>query len=304
MKNMLSSYIRAKQLPVHAVCRNCQTRLEGPFCHICGQNVFKGSKRSFRDLAFNTLENLFAIDYKLLITLKYLLFFPGRLTKEYINGRIVRYVHPSKLFWFISLLFFTLVTININRNKQEIALDESNISTIINSSQDSISKTIIPEQYNEYKAKTDKINSTIGNAVNAINSDDFKGYISTYSPYVAFILIPFFAFLLFLLYRDKKLFYADYLAFALHFHSFVFILLGAYLLLKMSFEKVEISSVVFFYAPMLYFIIASWYVFRPGIFSLIAKSILIVILFGITIIATLIFFFVTALNLSSSHPLI
>ncbi len=77
-----------------------------------------GARRSIRDLTFNMTENIFSFDDKIFSTLIYLLFVPGKLTKEYMKGRIVSYVHPSKLFWFISILFFTLLTIHIDKEKE------------------------------------------------------------------------------------------------------------------------------------------------------------------------------------------
>ncbi len=113
--------MKRKTTLVHAVCKNCETHLQGRYCHVCGQDVFSGAIRTVKDLTFNAVENMFVLDNKLFSTLKYLIFFPGKLSVEYRNGRVKRFVHPSKLFWFISIIFFTLLTVQI---KNLISEDE------------------------------------------------------------------------------------------------------------------------------------------------------------------------------------
>lgn len=291
MKTTRSSYNRDKQLPVHAVCRNCQTKLEGPYCHRCGQNVFVGTKRSFSELAFNTLENMFAVDHKLLVTLKYLIFFPGKLTKEYINGRIVRYVHPSKLFWFISLLFFMLVTYNIKQQSANISKATDAITQQI-AQQNQANGKVRKDPAQKVQQSSSESNETdfLSKLTKASKHIDIAGYVTTYSPYVTFLLIPFFAFLAFILYKERSYFYADYLAFALHFHSFVFILIGSYLGIQLLFPNLNIGGLIFFFIPVTYFLIASWVVFKPGIPALIGKSVLIFFTFGIAILSVLLAF--------------
>lgn len=297
MKTIFSSYKRAKQIPVHAVCRNCHTQLQGPYCHICGQNVFHGSKRSFREIAFSTLENMFAIDKKLLITLKYLLFFPGRLTKEYINGRIVRYVHPSKLFWFISIFFFMLLSYNIRKQSEKVYNMKDLIEQKSDTSSTGLKSTInlsgIPE--NKHRAEEGNINQIATSILGVDKEVDLTGYLTTYSPYVSFLLIPFMALLLLIHYPQKNYFYADYLAFALHFQAFVFLVTGCYLGLKDLFPTLNINSIVFLYLPAFYFIVASITVFRPKPHKLILKSFSIIVLFGLAVLIVMLTFLVTIL---------
>ena len=92
---------RKKKLPVLLVCRNCGVHVYGRYCHVCGQDLFAGRKRSVWDIIFGFFDSILSWDHKLWATLKLLLFFPGKLTKEYTSGHVVRFVHPSKLFWFV-----------------------------------------------------------------------------------------------------------------------------------------------------------------------------------------------------------
>jgi hypothetical protein len=123
---------RQKTILVHAVCRNCGTQLFGRYCHTCGQDVFVGAKRTVKKLIFNALENMFALDNKILSTLKYLIFYPGKLSLEYKNGRVCRYVHPFKLFWFITIIFFTILSLYIHKEQQRNNKDNTSKELVNN----------------------------------------------------------------------------------------------------------------------------------------------------------------------------
>jgi hypothetical protein len=108
-----------KTAVVRAVCRNCGTPLVGRYCHVCGQDVFAGTNHRLREFFTNSFNVIFAWDSKIFRTLWALTAFPGRLTKEYLDGRITRYVHPSKLFWFMTIVFFALLLSQIKVDDAE-----------------------------------------------------------------------------------------------------------------------------------------------------------------------------------------
>jgi hypothetical protein len=87
--------------------------------------LFVGAQRSVKDLLLNAVANIFCLDNKIFVTLKYLLFFPGKLSVEYVKGRIVSYVYPSKLFWFISILLIAVASSQIDWNNQRQTMDET-----------------------------------------------------------------------------------------------------------------------------------------------------------------------------------
>jgi hypothetical protein len=93
--------------PTHAVaCLNCGTVLVGSHCHACGQRgqVHKTLGAFFRDLLHGVLH----FEGKLWRTLPMLAWRPGRLTREYIDGRRASYVSPIALFLFVVFLFFAV----------------------------------------------------------------------------------------------------------------------------------------------------------------------------------------------------
>jgi hypothetical protein len=85
-------------------CANCGATLEGPYCHECGQNA-DNHKRSIFHLIIEAIEGMFHLDGRLALTLPALFFQPGKLAKDYMEGRIVRHVPPFRTFLVALLLF-------------------------------------------------------------------------------------------------------------------------------------------------------------------------------------------------------
>lgn len=96
-----------------SACLNCATPLIGSHCHACGQaaHVHKTLGAFFHDL----LHGVFHFEGKIWRTLPMLVARPGKLTREYIDGRRASYVSPIALFLFcVFLLFTTFNTLNTN----------------------------------------------------------------------------------------------------------------------------------------------------------------------------------------------
>lgn len=89
-------------------CLNCGTILEGKFCHVCGQENLE-IKESFGHMMNHAISDYFHFDHQFFHTLKPLLFRPGFLTNEYMAGRRAQYLHPVKMYIFISIVYFLLL---------------------------------------------------------------------------------------------------------------------------------------------------------------------------------------------------
>lgn len=91
-----------------SACLNCGTLLVGSHCHTCGQaaHVHKTLGAFFHDL----LHGVFHFEGKIWRTLPMLVIRPGKLTREYIDGRRASYVSPIALFLFCVFLLFTTFT--------------------------------------------------------------------------------------------------------------------------------------------------------------------------------------------------
>ncbi len=97
----------ATRLAGSEACLNCGTGLKGPFCHYCGQPD-RRIMRFFPVLLREFLEDFADFDSRFARTLKPLLFRPGRLTRDFLDGRRFRYSPPLRLYLFSSIVFFLL----------------------------------------------------------------------------------------------------------------------------------------------------------------------------------------------------
>ena len=90
-------------------CLNCGTPLAGPHCHQCGQraHVHRTLSAFFHDLLHGVLH----FEGKTWRTLPLLVWKPGQLTREYIEGKRARYVSPIALFLFV--VFFTYALFSV-----------------------------------------------------------------------------------------------------------------------------------------------------------------------------------------------
>ena len=106
-----------------SACLNCGTQLVGRHCHQCGQaaHVHKSLGAFFHDL----LHGVFHFEGKIWHTLPKLILRPGRLTREYIDGRRASYVSPIALFLFSVFLMFAAVK-NLHWEPESVADIEVN----------------------------------------------------------------------------------------------------------------------------------------------------------------------------------
>jgi len=86
-------------------CLNCGTEVPERYCTHCGQENAVPHE-SFGHLVKHFVGDVLHYDSQFLQTISYLLFRPGRLTKEYMAGRRVAFVNPIKLYIFVSFVFF------------------------------------------------------------------------------------------------------------------------------------------------------------------------------------------------------
>ncbi len=89
-------------------CANCGATLAGNYCHRCGQSAHV--HHSLLHLGEEFLHGLLHFDAKAWRTLPLLVIQPGRLTRNYIDGKRTRYVSPLALFLFMVFLMFFVVS--------------------------------------------------------------------------------------------------------------------------------------------------------------------------------------------------
>jgi hypothetical protein len=214
MKKVLFQLRKERTIPEDAICRNCGAKIMGRYCHECGQDYFAGTGIPIFKLIGQVLDNAFALEGKTPRTLAHLMIRPGFLSDEYMNGKVSRYVHPVKLFWMATLIFFALIIFQSNRSDWQKNVIENiktgkNINIKGNETEDDIKK----QQIIEFISLAPQI---------ALK----------FAPYVVFLLIPFFAVLLALFFWRKKYYYVHHLIFTVHFHTFLWIFCSLLLILR------------------------------------------------------------------------
>ncbi|AWL79062.1 DUF3667 domain-containing protein [Capnocytophaga canimorsus] len=123
-------------------CPNCQTMLSARdnFCPNCGQENHYNN-HSIKELLNDFFASFINFDNKIWNSLKTILLQPGQITKQYVEGKRIRFVPPFKLYLFFSFIFFVMMSFSfqkashsdfsrkiLNRINQVIASETLNIS--------------------------------------------------------------------------------------------------------------------------------------------------------------------------------
>ena len=92
----------------HNACADCGTETVGRFCHNCGNAAHV--HRTLLHLGEELLHGVMHFDSRTWRTLPLLVFRPGRLTREWCEGKRTRYVSPLAIFLFTMFVMFMLLS--------------------------------------------------------------------------------------------------------------------------------------------------------------------------------------------------
>ena len=248
-------------------CPNCENKLtaDDHFCSRCGQPNHD-IKIPFGHLVEEGIESFLHIDRKALGTLKLLVASPGKLSKEFNEGRRIKFIPPMRLYVIISLLFFFLLNFNAPHEQSHdktsndgLAISYSGIKThelagLTKIQTDSLVKArnIKQTEYNKFWI------NQLYKIANSSSAEFFHSLFKNIS-YMMFVLMPGFAFILYIFFGNKNSFYVENLIVSVHFHSFVFLLVSVILLiglLNVSFTFLLLPIIVPVY---LYLILRNYY---------------------------------------------
>ncbi|SNR17367.1 DUF3667 domain-containing protein [Tenacibaculum jejuense] len=127
-------------------CLNCGYTFEGHelFCPACGQKN-KDKRVTFGSFVKEVFAGFFSWDAKFWRTLRPLLFNPGKVSKDYIEGKRVKYSNPFRFYLTTSVLFFLLIGLNntIKEYRELSSTDTKNEKKVtVKQVSDSIKKEI------------------------------------------------------------------------------------------------------------------------------------------------------------------
>ena len=277
-------------------CRNCGAPLGGAFCADCGQSA-DVHVLTTKELLHEALEGVTHSDSRLWVSLKYLLFVPGKLTQEFVAGRRAAYLPPFRLYLVLSVAFFLLTSLT----HTEFFKFDTDLAAAAQA---------VPAKTPDERCRDLNVNlfgrhdeeQRFRRACAQIVSDHGKNYqhvvIGTI-PKAMFIFLPLIAFFHMLLYWRPRRLYAEHLLFFVHVHAFAFLAMSLLLLLGALADSVKAASgvapvvmaAIGTYVPV-YVVLAMRRVFKRGWLSIFFKA------------TVLFFIYVTVLALTLAGVLI
>ena len=179
-------------------CLNCSATVKGSFCHQCGQTLRDNEDRSISQLLDDFLSNVFFLDNRFLISVRYLFQFPSRMTLEFLEGKRKKFISPVTLFLFLNLIYFFVNPLT----DYSIPLEDQNSQPYGKWASEWVNHKLQNEGLNEYDYRSIYQNAS-----------------DTISKSIMIINIPMIAILIYLMSFKKRRFYYDSLIFTFHFFS-------------------------------------------------------------------------------------
>ncbi len=110
-------------------CFNCATPLVNGenYCPNCGQENHN-KQASIGILVNDFLGDFLSFDSKLFRSLKPLLFQPGTMTRDYLDGKRQKFIPPIRLFLFLSFIYFGLSLLLFDEAAARVTIDGESIN--------------------------------------------------------------------------------------------------------------------------------------------------------------------------------
>ncbi|WP_286807733.1 DUF3667 domain-containing protein [Marinimicrobium sp. UBA4209] len=209
-----------------SLCANCDTPLQGDYCHRCGQDN-KNYVRSAFGLITEFLGEFTNWDNRLWRTLWPLWVRPGFLSLRYVQGHRAPYVPPLRLYIFTSIVAFLVFAQAIPVDSINLNPPEETTERASGEGSESRSGLVAPpipgrDVHFELPLVSDEINRRLEYNFGRIAENPQIGINQFFSlaPQVMFLLLPLFALVLKLIYWRRHHYYMEHLILALHTHSF------------------------------------------------------------------------------------
>ena len=278
--------------PLTLVCANCGSALDGEYCAACGQR-HEPHLHTVAHFAAEAFESISHADSRLWKTLWYLLSRPGFLTREFFEGKRVRYLPPFRLYLVISVVFFLAlgspkgpmfvvgsdVTTKARDGKDAAPVNEAikNAEKVAREKAEEDSDEAEPkakkglesqnamtEFCDEFKAADPRGNKNyerLQKACAGVAKDNGAGLgraIVHNIPKAMFVFLPLLALAMKPMYWRPKRYYVEHLLFLIHNHAFVFLVLAVLAFLE-KIPKVGDHLGLLEFALWIYI---AWYLYR------------------------------------------
>lgn len=251
------------------LCENCGAPLGGEYCSACGQRHFEHPVHHFGHFVSEALEDLTHADSRLWRTLIALLFRPGFLTREFLDGRRVRYLPPVRLYLVLSLLFFVIVSLTpqaatierpvVTQKGTQVYVTPLGVGTM-----DAARAKEVCTRFQYTGPLASRFNANCVKALSGDRADLRNGFLHN-AGRALFFLLPLLALVMKVLYRKPPRHYVEHLLFFVHNHAFLFLVGGVYALLTGLGPALRpvLHPVLWTYI-WVYFYVSLWRVYRQG----------------------------------------
>jgi hypothetical protein len=233
-----------RELRENKICQNCGHQVDERFCPNCGQENVE-TRQPFHYLFIHFAADFIHYDSQFWKTIKYLLFYPAKLTQEYIAGKRKSYVQPVQLYIFISFLVFFIpfilpdfdekpdVSIEVSKEVHETEAEESDlhndkagISLFGLKNVHSVHQLDSLQQALPQEKKLSGFEYSLFRKVIKFRDRENIGETVGESllhnlPKAIFLYMPLFAFWLWVFHNKKKWLYFDHGIYTLHYFSFL-----------------------------------------------------------------------------------
>ena len=227
---------------MRATCDNCGTPVGDQYCSSCGQST-STIDVPVVDFARDMASEALGLDSRVRHTLWPLLFRPGQVPREYVEGHRAKFVPPVRLYLLASFFMFVVLSFtefeiqNVEVGGRGVSVDS--IATLV---ADSVASRAEGEEQTRAEGQAaspagggPSIQFDLGeDAMNERLAVGFQRLLADPSAFnqvfidrmakSMFVLLPAFAGLLKLLWWKRL--YVHHLVFAIYFHTFVFLLVG------------------------------------------------------------------------------
>jgi hypothetical protein len=237
-------------------CRNCGEQAPLKFCPECGQETTLHPP-TLGEFLHEFVGHYVALEGTLWRTLGVLLRRPGRLTREYLDGRRRKYVLPLRLYLTASFLFFLvlkLMPVGSPQHTVVLGLDGRRLGTVaeLQASANAAAKAasgvtsaaasgavalhrptygaLKPVDCGAWNQRSCNFVESFLNNIGSRFGDNpeettrhMQAHMLAWAPYLVFLLLPAFAGIMMLTYRNRHMTYGEHVVYSLHVHAFWFL---------------------------------------------------------------------------------
>ncbi|MGQ4277141.1 DUF3667 domain-containing protein [Pseudidiomarina sp. E22-M8] len=224
-------------------CKNCDSELLGEFCHVCGQQDRHYIRSVFAVLG-DLMGEISHWDSRFYRTLVSLFSRPGFLTQEFVRGRHASYVPPLRLYFFISLISFLVLTSLINfddiqaTNSELTPAEQQQLEQALTEAEQQLNREDLVDHVKTPSEILKNVTVSLPFATDAQQQQIEERIIElskepkllikrlvSLAPQMMLLMLPFWALFLKFIYAFSGRYYLEHLSAALHTHAFLLLAL-------------------------------------------------------------------------------